>query len=152
MLNNLNSLLTEHQIDYEILTHEKPIRSAQDGADWFGIDLAQTAPTLILKSGEQQYYALIIAGDYGRVDLDGLSRVLSLNSLRLAKPKEVEKVTGYSVGGVAMIGHGLRTIVDRQLESYDYIYGGTGSPTHTLKIAAADMIRLNDVIAFVREK
>lgn len=150
MMDNLTSLLTEHHVNYEIIAHEKPIRSAQDGADWFSIELAQTAPTLILKSGEQ-YYALIIAGDYGRVDLDGLSRQLNLCQLLLAKPKEVERITGYSVGGVAMIGHGLPTIVDRHLESFDYIYGGTGIPTHTLKIAAADVIRFNNVIAFVRE-
>lgn len=150
MLEKLTSLLTEHQVDYEIIAHELPIRSAQDGANWFSIELAQTAPTLILKAGEQ-YYALIVAGDYGRVDLNELSRELNLDSLLFAKPKEVERITGYNVGGVAMIGHGLRTIVDRRLESFDYIYGGTGSPTHTLRIAAADVIRLNDVIAFVRE-
>ena len=66
-MEDLISILEKNNIDFEIINHDKEIYSAQEGADYFGIDIGQTAPTLILKT-DKGFYSLIISGDYGRVD------------------------------------------------------------------------------------
>ncbi|GIP55098.1 aminoacyl-tRNA deacylase [Paenibacillus vini] len=145
-MEKLVHFLQENQVQFEILGHEKPIVSAQDGADLFGIKLGQTAPTLILKNDEE-YAALIISGDYGRVDFAGLAQKLGLNKLKLAKPQEVEEFTGFTIGCVPLLGHGLPVILDSKLFRYEWIFGGTGVPEATLKIKPSEVERLNRVIA-----
>ncbi|GIP31803.1 hypothetical protein J2TS4_10130 [Paenibacillus sp. J2TS4] len=148
-MNDLESILKEQGIEYVIIQHEHSIQSARDGAEYLGIDIGQTAPTLILKS-EKEYYAIILSGNHGRIDFEIPKQILGCRELKLAKPKEVEQVTGSKVGTVALIGHHLPTILDRQLKQYPHIYGGTGFANSTLKISPGDVEKLNHIIAYIR--
>ncbi len=47
-MDNLKTILQEKEVQYEIIHHEKQIRTAQEGVDYFGIEIGQTAPTLVL--------------------------------------------------------------------------------------------------------
>lgn len=117
-MESLITFLNKYDIEYEILNHSKQINTAQEGADYFGINIGQTAPTLILKT-ENGYYALIISGDYGRVNFDVIKEILNVQQVKLAKTDEVEKVTGYKSGCVPLINHGLPTIIDSQLNRFE---------------------------------
>ena len=143
------SLLEAQNIDYEILQHSKQINTAQEGAEYFGIPTGQTAPTLILKT-EKGFYALILSGDHGRVDLEAIKALLQVQEIRLAKPKEVEQVTGSGIGSVSLINPGLPTILDEKLSRYPFIYGGTGVPQTTLKIQPQDIAKLNQIIGNIK--
>lgn len=148
-INKLIPYLDKHKIQYEVIKHKKQINTAKEGADYLGIDIGQTAPTLILKT-EQGYYALIISGDYDRVNLQGLRELLKARQVKLAKPSEVEQITGYKVGSIPIINLGLPTILDRQLNRYTYVYGGTGTLQSTLKIKPIDIEKLNKIIGYLR--
>jgi Cys-tRNA(Pro)/Cys-tRNA(Cys) deacylase len=147
-MDNLKAILQKNNVPFEIIHHEHPIRSAQEGADYFGIEIGQTAPTLVLKS-DKGYYALIISGDRGRVNFADISKMLGCNQLKLANPKEVQKITGYTVGNVPLVGLSLSCIVDKRLNRYSFVYGGTGVPTATLKISPYALEKLNKVIAIL---
>ncbi|WP_289139537.1 YbaK/EbsC family protein [uncultured Brevibacillus sp.] len=71
--------------------------------------------------------------------------LISLES-KLAKPKEVERITGFTVGSVPLIGLTFPCIFDRTLLCYPFIYGGTGEPISTLKIAPAALEKLNPIV------
>lgn len=148
-MDRLVTYLNKHDIDYEIIKHDKQINSAHEGANYFGIDIGQTAPTIILKT-EQGFYALVISGDYGRVNLDDLGELLKVQQVKLAKPNEIEKVTGYKVGSIPLVSHELPTIIDRQLRRYTYVYGGTGISQTTLKIKPYDLEKLNNIVGYIR--
>lgn len=148
-MDKLIANLVKHHVDYEIFEHSKQINTAQEGAEYFGIPIGQTAPTLIL-STDKGYYSLIISGDYGRVDLESLKDMLEVQEIKLAKPKEVEQVTGSRIGSVSLINLGIPTIIDRELYRYSYVYGGTGVPHTTLKISPKDIESLNEVIGHIR--
>lgn len=145
-MEDLVTALENRDIHFEIIRHEKPIYSAQEGANYFDIEIGQTAPTLILKT-DKGFFALIVSGSRGRVDLDEIGKILGCTKVKLAGGKEVLKVTGYSVGSVALVGHNLPCIIDKQLYRYPFIYGGTGEPTCTLKIGADALEKLNQVVA-----
>lgn len=61
LLGDLQGILERSKYAYEIIHHDKPILSKQDGANYFGIDVGQTAPTLVLKT-EKGFFALILSG------------------------------------------------------------------------------------------
>lgn len=44
-MDTLTNLLDKNRIEYEIIRHDKQIHTAQQGAEYFGIDIGQTAPT-----------------------------------------------------------------------------------------------------------
>lgn len=144
----LLEVLAQHHADYAIIRHTPTLRSAQEGADYFGIAVGQTAPTLIVKS-DKTYYAVILSGSHGRIDMNALEQLLHTGKLKLAKPEEVEQVTGSTIGSVSLINPGLPTILDRKLYGFPYVYGGTGSPGTTLKIAPEDLEKCNDVVGYI---
>ncbi|MCP3772209.1 YbaK/EbsC family protein [Paenibacillus sp. MZ04-78.2] len=147
-MNQIAAFLQERQASFELLTHERPIRSAKEGAEYFGIEPGQTAPALILKSGEQ-YWLMIVSGDRGRVDLEDVPHRLGCPGLKMASPQEAENVTGFKVGAIPLVGLSLPCIMDRRLYRYTHIYGGTGELTSTLKICPADVEKWNQEVAWL---
>lgn len=146
-MDTLKTILQETKIQFEIIHHEKQIRTAQEGADYFGIKVDQTATTLILKS-EKGYFAMIVSGNRGRVNLEDVSRILGCNQLKMATPKEIHQITGYTVGSVPL-AISLPCIVDKGLFRYPFVYGGTGEPASTLKIVPNALEKLNQVVSFL---
>jgi Cys-tRNA(Pro)/Cys-tRNA(Cys) deacylase len=144
-MDNVRTILQENEVPFEIIHHVKPIFTAQEGADYFGIELGQTAPTLVLKS-EKGFFSMIISGSRKRVNLEEVSGILGCNQLKMANSKEVHQITGYAVGSVPLVGLSLPCIVDRELFRYPFIYGGTGEPTSTLKIPPNALEKLNQVV------
>lgn len=139
--------LLEHEVPFEIIHHEKQIRTAQEGADYFGVEIGQTATTLVIKS-EKDFLALIVSGGRGRVNLEEISKILGCNQLKMATPQEVKQITGYNVGSVSLILP-LPCIIDRRLMCYPFVYGGTGEATSTLKIDPNALEKTNQVVAFL---
>ncbi|WP_223068342.1 aminoacyl-tRNA deacylase [Paenibacillus caui] len=148
-MDTLVAILEKLHIEYEIIKHARQLHTAQEGADYFGIEIGQTAKTLILKT-EQGFYVLIVSGDYARVDFDTIKSILSVEQVKLASPKEVEQVTSSKIGSVSLIQTELPTIFDRQLHRFTYVYGGTGVPETTLKIRPSDIEKINEIAAFIR--
>ncbi len=147
-MNRITAFLQERQVPFELLTHERSIRSAKEGAEYFGIEPGQTAPALVLRS-DGQYWLMIVSGDRGRVDFADVSRRLGRPGLKMASPQEVERITGFAAGAVPLVGISLPCIMDRRLSRYPHIYGGAGEPTSTLKISPADVEKLNQVVAWI---
>jgi Cys-tRNA(Pro)/Cys-tRNA(Cys) deacylase len=81
--------------------------------------------------------------------LEEVSEILGCNQLKMATPKEVQQITGYTVGSVPLVGHSLPCIVDKELFRYPFIYGGTGEPTSTLKMSPDALEKLNRVVALL---
>ncbi|KQL44627.1 prolyl-tRNA synthetase [Brevibacillus choshinensis] len=147
-MTSLQELLTTKNVPFEILEHPQLIRTAQDGADYFGIELGQTAPTLVLET-ENGYVAAILTGDRGRLDFQSVAVTLSCQEVKLANPKQVEAITGFRIGTVPLVGLFLPCLFDRRLFRYSAIYGGTGEAGSTLKISPGAVEELNQVMAYL---
>lgn len=145
-MKDLQGILQSCKFKYEIIQHEKPILTKQDGKEYFGIEVGQTAPTLILKS-DKGFFALIVSGSRDKLDFEVIANILGCNKVKLASPKEVQKVTGFEVGSVRMVGLDLPCALDKRLFHYDFVYGGTGQSTFTLKIEPQALKQLNQVVA-----
>ena len=145
-MESLQALFKETDVPFELIDHDVAIRTAQEGAAYFGISVGQTAPTLILNT-DKGFFALIMSGDRGHVDFEEVASILGCNKVTLAGAREVEKVTGCTVGSISMVGHNLPCIIDKRLFQYSNIYGGSGKATCTLKLNPRALEKLNKVIA-----
>lgn len=143
---DLKVLLEENNVPFELIYHDVTIHTAEEGSRFFGISVGQTAPTLIIKT-DKGFFALILSGDRGHVDFDEVARILGCDKVKLAGAREVEKVTGYRVGSIPMVGHNLPCVIDKRLFRYSNIYGGSGTATCTLKVTPSVLEKLNNVVA-----
>ncbi|MDF2479583.1 MAG: YbaK/prolyl-tRNA synthetase associated region [Sphingobacterium sp.] len=141
----ISDILSTTKYKYEIIQHDRPILTREDGSKYLGIDVGQTAPTLIIKT-DKGFFALIISGSREKINFDQVARTLNCKNAKLASPKEVQKVTGFCVGSVALIGLNVPCLVDKSLFNFDYVYGGTGNSTSTLKISPRALIELNSIV------
>lgn len=148
VVRKIQEILLGKDIDFEIIHHQEPIRSAQQGAEFFGIEIGQTAPTLVLET-EKGYVTVVYSGDRGRLNLNQIAKLLGYEQVKLASPQTVEKETGYQIGAVPMVGLSFPCLLDRQLFRFPFVYGGTGELTSTLKISPASIEQLNQVVAFI---
>ncbi|WHY58306.1 aminoacyl-tRNA deacylase [Peribacillus simplex] len=144
-MGELQEILEKSKYTYEIIQHEKPILSKQDGTKYFGIEVGQTAPTLILNS-DKGFFVLILSGSRSKVNFEKIADILGCSKVKLASPEEVQKVSGFQVGSVPMVGIDLPCVIDKRLFHYDFIYGGSGQSTSTLKIEPQALNELNHVI------
>ena len=143
-LGDILLLLDANGADYQVIRHDKPIRSTKDAAEYF--DITKAAPVFVLDT-DIGLVSFIKSAGRGKIPFAELARLLNCARVALADPETVRRQTGHAVGSVPLVGLPLPTIFDNALLGFEYIYGGIGDTYHTLKIAPADVQRLNRVIA-----
>lgn len=147
-MENIKKLLVENKIEFEIIHHEKLIHTAQEGADYFEIEIGQTAPALIIYTNTG-FYALIVSGSEEKIDFKKVKKLLKCTDVRLATKDEVQQGTGYLVGTIPIFGIPFPYIIDKRLLEYSYIYGGTGEKNYTLKVNPDALLKLNTVVGIL---
>ena len=147
-MESLQDIFKEKNVPFELINHKVPIHTAQQGAAHFGITIGQTAPTLILKT-DKGFFALVVSGDRGHIDFKEVASIIGCNKVKLAGARDVEKVTGCTIGSISMVGHNLPCVVDKRLFQYSSIYGGSGEETCTLKINPSALEKVNSVVAML---
>ena len=145
-LEQLKESLDAAKVHYTILAQDLTIRSAQEGVEQGLGELANMAPTFILRS-ENGYLAAVIRGD-SRLSYKKIKRELKLKDLSLASPEQVQQATGAEVGYVSLFNTGIATIIDSRLTKVDTIFGGCGVPRYTLKINPRDLIVITKARVF----
>lgn len=60
-MKNIKDILKGNGFSFELIHNDKPIYTAKEGADYFKIDIAQIAPTLIIYTNKG-FYVIVISG------------------------------------------------------------------------------------------
>ncbi|WP_035299096.1 aminoacyl-tRNA deacylase [Brevibacillus thermoruber] len=145
-MERVKRLLDEQGLPYELIPHDQPIRSAREGASLLGIEIGQTAPALILET-DKGHVALIVSGKRGRLDFAQMAPLLGFRQLKMAGATEVKRITGYEPGSVPLVGYDLPVVLDDELFSYPFVYGGAGDPLWTLKLSPQALEQASRVVA-----
>ena len=120
--------------EHQIVRFDETTRTAADAAAAIGCTVAQIAKSLVFKTSDSERPILVIASGPNRVDERRLAAVLAEEiageSIRRPDADYVRARTGYSIGGVAPIGHAEPplTVLDDDLFSHDTIWAAAGTP------------------------
>lgn len=139
-LSKLETLLKNENADYLIYKDTFNLTSAEEGAKHYGISLSETTPTIILKT-KDQYFAAIICGNT-RISFKKLKLALNVKDISMADPETVLSLTGSKVGEVSLINDGFVTLIDNNILKNRHCYGGSGISKITLRINSNDLIRI----------
>jgi len=126
--------------------HEFPEHTAtvEAATKQLGTSPERIIKTLVVISESGEPLIVIIPGDK-KLDLSKFSAVVG-SRVRMAKAREVEKITGYSVGALPPVGHGLMTYMDKDVLKHERVVGGGGS-THTLiELRTEDLVKLTKAV------
>jgi len=111
-------------------------RTSQDAADALGIQLGQIAKSVIFRRKSDDAVVLVVTSGDKRVDEKKVAALVG-GGLGRADADFVKARTGFSIGGVAPLGHTTPpvTLIDRELFRFDEIWAAAGHPNGVFKLS-----------------
>ena len=86
-----------------VICLDQTARTAQDAATALGCNVGAIVKSLLFHSGDR-FVLCLVSGDK-RCSLNKLKKILNEKDISMAKPDDVKKITGYTIGGVSPVGH-----------------------------------------------
>ncbi len=111
----------------EPMEYPETTETAPEAARVLGVELGQIAKSILFRCGEK-YGLFVLAGDM-RMDHKKVKELLGGGKTRVARPEEVEQITGFQVGGVCpfALKTSMPIYLDRSMQRFDKIYAAAGS-------------------------
>jgi prolyl-tRNA editing enzyme YbaK/EbsC (Cys-tRNA(Pro) deacylase) len=118
------------------------VRTAPEAADALGCTVAQIVKSLVFRRPDGAP-VLVVASGAGRVDEERLVGLLG-QPVEKGDADFVRAVTGFSIGGVAPVGHPqpVETLVDADLFAHDEIWAAAGHPSTVFKLTPAALVSM----------
>ena len=128
----------------KIIVLDTTARTAKDAANSLKCELGAIVKSLVFRA-ENDFLICLVSGDK-RCSLNKLKKILNKKDVSMANADQVKENTGFSIGGVAPVGHlkKLNIIVDKSLNRFKYVYGAAGHPDCVFKITYDKLIKLTN--------
>ena len=95
--------IKEFDPNLKIICLEQTARTAEDAATALGCNVGAIVKSLLFSAGEG-FVLCLVSGDK-RCSLNKLKKIIDKKDVSMAKPDDVKKITGYTIGGVSPVGH-----------------------------------------------
>ena len=140
----VNDFLNKFNSDLSIIILDTSAKTALEAAETLGCDVGAIVKSLIFRT-ENFFLLCLVAGDK-RVSLFKIKKILNIKDASMASAEEVKTVTGFTIGGVAPIGHlnNLDVFIDNSLERFDHLYAAAGHPNCVFKISFKDLQKITN--------
>ena len=140
-------VLEDRGIPFEVRKQTRKQFTAEGVAEDLGVPVAWVVKAMIVQRSDSQFALIVIPGDR-QLSLKKAGVTLNDKSLSLAQARDVERVTGYQIGAVSVIGFrrpNIPTYFDRALLDLDMLIISSGRPDAGLAVSPADLKRVMDV-------
>jgi len=135
-------LLEQKGIPYETHAHEEAQYTAEGVAKDLGVPVAQVVKAMLVRCDGSWYVLVVVPGDR-RLSLDKVRATVGAGKVNLASKQEVERITGYTVGAVSVMGFrqgGVLTFVDQGVLELEQVVISSGRPDAGLALSTQDML------------
>jgi prolyl-tRNA editing enzyme YbaK/EbsC (Cys-tRNA(Pro) deacylase) len=123
-------------------------RTAQQAADQLGVSLGQIAKSIVFRRKSDDVAVLVVTSGDRRVDEQRVAALVCRGDARLgrADAEFVKAKTGFSIGGVAPVGHlhACVTLIDRELFRFAEIWAAAGHPHAVFRLSPGQLQLLTD--------
>ena len=127
---NVQKILKNFDKEIKIIQLDETARTAKDAANSLNVKTGSIVKSLLFKTiNNNSFFLCLVSGDKF-ISINKLSLIIQ-DKIEKASAEEVKKYTGYSIGGVAPIGHlspPSRILIDLNLKKFDIIYAAAGHP------------------------
>ena len=110
-------------------------RTAQEAADALRVSVGQIAKSVIFRRKTDDAAVLVVTSGDKRVDEKKVTAMVG--ALARADAEFVKAKTGFTIGGVAPVGHATPpiTLIDRELFRFDEIWAAAGHPNGVFQLS-----------------
>jgi len=117
-------------------------RTAQEAADALGITLGQIAKSVVFRRKLDEVAVLVVTSGDQRVDERKVAALVG--AVGRADADFVKARTGFTIGGVAPVGHLEPPVllIDRELFRFDEIWAAAGHPNGVFRLSPEELTRL----------
>jgi Cys-tRNA(Pro)/Cys-tRNA(Cys) deacylase len=136
-------VLEDRGIPYEVRKQARKQFTAEGVAEDLGVPVAWVVKAMIVQRSDSRFSLIVIPGDR-QLSLKKAGGTLNDKGLSLAQARDVERVTGYQVGAVSVIGFrrpNIPVFLDRALFDLDSLIISSGRPDAGLAVSPADLQR-----------
>jgi len=120
--------------------HEQTTKTSVEAAQALGVEVGQIAKSILFRCGDS-YGLFVASGDIKICDKKVKALLGSGGKAKIAKPDEVEKMTGYRVGGVCPfdIDQNIPIYLDSSMQRFNRVYSAAGSAHSYLPITPGQL-------------
>ncbi|MDF2143619.1 YbaK/EbsC family protein [Knoellia sp. p5-6-4] len=128
--------LAVHQVHPQVVVLPDAVRTATTAAAALGVTPAEIANSLVFRAHDPDGSItplLVLTSGAHRVDVAKVADLTGITYIDRADAEFVRNATGFSIGGVAPVGHPVtvRTLVDVSLSRHRHVWAAAGH-THTV--------------------
>lgn len=129
-----------HEYDHEANAHSYGLEAAEK----LGVAVEQVFKTLVVKLDGKQLAVGIVPVNC-QLSLKQIAKASGAKKAAMAEPVEVERTTGYVLGGVSPLGQKRRlaTFIDSSAESFANIYVSAGRRGLEIELSPRDLATLS---------
>ena len=121
---------------------EVSARTSAEAAEALQVQLGQIAKSVIFRRRADDTAVLVVVSGDRRVDQDKVAA--QVGPIGRADADFVKSRTGFSIGGVAPVGHATPALVliDRELFRFDEVWAAAGHPNGVFRMAPQALVNL----------
>ena len=119
----------------------------QEAADKLGVPASLVFKTLVV-SLDNKALAVAVLPVSGMLSMKQIARAAGAKKATMAPPADVERATGYVLGGVSPLGQKkrLKTIIDVSAADYDTVYISAGRRGLEIELSPDDLKKLTNAV------
>jgi len=139
----VQALLEAAGLNSQVVEFAETTRTAAEAAAQVGCGVGQIAKSLVFRGKTTGRPILIVASGLHRVDEKAVAAILG-EKVGKADADFVREKTGYSIGGVAPLGHTVPpvTLIDEALIAFDFIWAAAGTPFAVFRLTPGELQRI----------
>ena len=134
--------IKDFDTNLSIVCLEQTAKTAEDAATALGCNVGAIVKSLLFSAGEG-FVLCLVSGDK-RCSLIKLKKIIDEKDVSMAKPDDVKKITGYTIGGVSPVGHltKVKIFIDSNLERFTEVFAAAGHPNCVFEISFKKLTNL----------
>lgn len=134
------------KIDFQLHEYQHDPGSSsygEEAAEKLAVPAAQVFKTLLVDVGNKQL-AVGIVPVTGMLNLKQIAKACKAKKAVMAQPDDVQRVTGYVLGGVSPLGQkkSLPTVLDASAQNFETIYVSAGRRGLDMELTPQDLLLL----------